>query len=375
MKRTTTFLLTIFLVLSCDSDKVKSAKNEHPYIAEDVIFFNKIDSIQIHGTLTYPKSKGPFSSVILIPGSGRTNRDGTENNNLRPLFEIADFLTKNGMAVLRCDKRGVGNSEGTLDLNTTLDDFVSDITSSIDYLTQRHEINKSNLGLIGHSYGGIIAAKVSTERPEVSFVVMLGSPGVKNGEIVFQQIEDISRSFGIPDTTIIKFQDIVSKTSQILNSEEDLNTKKFQIEVMYKNKIDHITDNEINALKHLGYNFSTNAQDYSIGLTTPFWYEFYVLDPKSILAKVTSPILSIIGEKDLQVDPEINQSAIEKAIISGNNNNYTILTPPGYNHLFQKTSTGSPDEYEKYNETISQQILDTIRTWILTQCNSKIKTL
>jgi alpha/beta superfamily hydrolase len=356
-------LLTIFLTFSCNQQERKTINNK-TYITEDVVFYNKTDNIKIHGTLTFPKSGGPFLSAILVPGSGRTNRNGTEDNNLKPLYEIADFLTKNGMAVLRCDKRGVGDSEGTLDLNTTIDDLVSDIVSSIDYLSQRPEIDKIKIGLIGHSYGGIIAAKASLERPKIMFLVMLGSPGVKNGEILFQQIRDISRSFGINDTTIDKFQYIIKNTSEILNSNESLDIKRLQIELMYRDKVLTISEAEKSTLKHFGYDFSPDAYSYSKIVDVPYFYEFYTFNPQTVLEKVKCPILSIIGEKDLQVNPKINQQAIENALIAGRNRNYSIQIPKGYNHLFQKTKTGNPAEYERHKVTISPEILNNIFTWI-----------
>ena len=340
IKNIRAIVLAAFLAFSCNSHNTTPFKGDQTYITENVTFYNKSDSIKIKGTLTFPKSRGPFASTILVPGSGRTNRNGTEDNNLKPLYEIADFLTKNGMAVLRCDKRGVGDSEGTFDVNTTTDDLVSDIVSSIDYLSQRPEIDKSKIGLIGHSYGGIIAANASIERPQISFIVMMGSPGVKNGEILFQQIRDISMSFGINDTTIYKFQDIIKETSEILNSNESPENKRMHIELMYRDKMLRISEAERNTLKHFGYDFSVDASSYSKVVYVPFFYEFYTFDPQKALKKVKCPILSIVGEEDLQVNPEINQQAIENALIAGGNKYYSIQIPKGYNHLFQKTTTG-----------------------------------
>ena len=374
IKSLTSILLASFLSYSCNSNKKAPVKDEQRYITENVSFYNKSDNIKIRGTFTFPKSGGPFPSVILVPGSGRTNRNGTEDNNLKPLYEIADFLTKNSMAVLRCDKRGVGESEGTFDLNTTIDNLVSDIVSSIDYLNERPEIDKSRIGLIGHSYGGIIAAKASLERPKIIFVVMLSSPGIKNGEILFQQIRDISKSFGINDTTINKFQDIIKNTAEILNSNKSLDDKRLQIELMYRNKMLKISEAEKSTLKHFGYDFTADASSYSKIADVPYFYEFYTFDPQTVLKKVNCPILSIVGGKDLQVNPKINQQAIENALIAGGNRNYSIQIPEGYNHLFQKTKTGNPAEYETQKETISLEILNNIFTWISSLPNTKTKT-
>ena len=373
IKTLATLIITI-LTFSCNQQG-RQESNAKTYNSVEVAFFNRSDNIRIQGTLTLPKSGGPFSSAILVPGSGRTNRNGTEDNNLKPLYEIADFLTKNGMAVLRCDKRGVGGSEGTLDFNTTIDDLVSDIVSSIDYMGQRPEIDKSRIGLIGHSYGGLVAAKTSIEKPQIMFVVMLGSPGIKNGEILIQQIGDISRSFEIADTTIVKFQDIIMTISEILNSTKTMEDKRSQVESMYYERMRRISDAERNTLKRIGYDYSPDAHSYSLMVAIPYFYEFYTFDPHTVLKNVKCPILSIIGEKDLQVNPQINQPAIEKALIEGGNSNYSIQTPGGYNHLFQKTTTGNPAEYERQKATIDPKILNSIYTWIssLSKSNEKTK--
>jgi alpha/beta superfamily hydrolase len=366
--KTIATLVITFLSFSCNQQG-RQTGNTKTYNSVEVAFFNKSNNIKIQGTLTLPKSGGPFPSAILVPGSGRTNRNGTEDNNLKPLYEIADFLTKNGMAVLRCDKRAVGDSEGTLDLNTTIDDLVS-----IEYMSQRPEIDKSRIGLIGHSYGGLIAAKASIEKPQILFVVMLGSPGIKNGEILLQQIGDISRLFEIADTTIVKFQDIIKNTSEILNSTKTMEDKRSHVELMYKERMHRISDAERNTLKHFGYDFSPDAHSYSMIVAIPYFYEFYTFDPQNVLKNVKCPILSIVGEKDLQVNPQINQPAIEKALIAGGNSNYSIQTPKGYNHLFQKTTTGNPIEYERQKVTIAPEILNNIFTWISSLSKSNTKT-
>jgi hypothetical protein len=94
--------------------------------------------------------------------------------------------------------------------------------------------------------------------------------------------------------------------------------------------------NSTNTLKHFGYDFSVDAHSYSMIVDVPYFYEFYTFDPINVFKTVKCPILSIIGDKDLQVDARINQPSIENALITGGNKNFSIHTPKGYNHLFQK---------------------------------------
>jgi dienelactone hydrolase len=363
-------ILTLFSCNLNTSDK--SSNSDESYITEDISFYNQSSHIRIAGTLTYPKDKGPFPTVVLIQGSGNTNRDGTDNEIHRPLFEIADYLTRHGMAVLRCDKRGVGESEGVLDFNTTLEDLASDVKASIYFLNNNPITDINNLGLIGHSKGGLVAAKVAEDLPStISFIVLLASPGIKHGEIVIQQLEDIPKAFGISNKTIKKFKLIIDSTMIILSSHTDVKNQSEKLEEMYERGIRMVTEDEIETMSKTGYAFQRNAQMYSQMVMLPFWYEFYTLDPGSIYMHLKCPVLSIIGENDLQVKPGPNQEAIKLALEAGNNENYILITPKRMNHLFQKSKSGSPDEYYyKTKETMSKSVLNIVNNWLLEQLDN-----
>ena len=92
---------------------------------------------------------------------------------------LADYLTKNGIAVLRIDDRGAGKSTLGKDFrNATSLDFSYDVETSLNYLETRPDVDKKHLGLIGHSEGGIIAPMVAARRKDVSFIVLWGAPAV-----------------------------------------------------------------------------------------------------------------------------------------------------------------------------------------------------
>jgi pimeloyl-ACP methyl ester carboxylesterase len=364
------YILMLALFSCCLNSSDKSSNSDESYITENINFYNQSAHIKIAGTLTYPKDKGPFPTVVLIPGSGNTDRDGSDNEIHRPLFEIADYLTRKGMAVLRCDKRGVGESEGVLDYNTTLADLASDVKASINYLNNNAIIDKDQLGLIGHSNGGLVAAIVAGDLPSISFVVLLASPGIKHGQIVSQQLSDIPKAFGVSDKTINKFQIIIDSTVIIMSSRVNPKIQSEKVEEMYERRINQVTDDEIEAMSKIGYVFQRDANVYSSMVMMPFWNEFYTLDPKSILIQIKCPVLSIIGENDMQVKPGPNQEAIKLALEAGNNENYTIITPKRMNHLFQISKSGSPEEYYKTKETMSKSVLDKINNWILDQLDN-----
>ena len=96
------------------------------------------------------------------------------------------------------------------------------------------------------------------------------------------------------------------------------------------------------------------------------WFRYFLsYDPYSVLGKVQCPVLAINGEKDLQVPPKENLSAIEQALKESGNENYKIVEMPGLNHLFQKSETGSPNQYGNIEETFSENAMKIIADWIL----------
>lgn len=143
----------------------------YPYNEEEVAYQNELAGIKLAGTLTTPKSAGPFPAVILITGSGAQNRD-EEIFGHRPFLVLADYLTKLGIAVLRVDDRGIGGSGGNISQSTS-EDFAGDVIAGIKFLKNRKEINAKKIGLIGHSEGGIIAPMIAAKTYEVAFIILM----------------------------------------------------------------------------------------------------------------------------------------------------------------------------------------------------------
>lgn len=134
-----------------------------PYDSREVTYRNEQDDVTIAGTLTLPSaaagsSQQPFPAVILITGSGAQNRD-EEIFGHKPFLVIADHLTRRGIAVLRCDDRGVGGTTGST-ANSTSAQLADDVVCGIKYLRTLKEIDPNRIGLLGHSEGGVIAPMV-----------------------------------------------------------------------------------------------------------------------------------------------------------------------------------------------------------------------
>ena len=149
------------------------------------------------GTLTLPKGEGPFPAVLLIPGSGPQDRDESLASH-RPFLLIADAFTRKGIAVLRCDKRGVGKSTGNPDTATTMD-LAADSKAALAYLKSRKEVDGTRIGLLGHSEGAIIAPYLAGHSKDVKWLVLLAAPATNGEQTLLNQSELIGRAGGLSD--------------------------------------------------------------------------------------------------------------------------------------------------------------------------------
>ncbi len=149
----------------------QTPKSPFPYNVVEVSYQNKTGGVTLAGTLTEPEGPGPFPALILISGSGAQDRDETIFEH-KPFLVLADALTRRGVAVLRLDDRGVGGSTGSTSASTS-DDFAGDVLAGIAFLKARSEIDRTRLGLMGHSEGGIIAPMVAARSPDVAFIVLM----------------------------------------------------------------------------------------------------------------------------------------------------------------------------------------------------------
>jgi len=160
-------------------------KPPFPYMVEEVVVKNTDANITLAGTFTFPHSEGTFPAVLLLSGSGPQDRDEAVFGH-RPFWVLADYLTRKGIAVLRVDDRGVGGSTGYFDKATAMD-FTADAIAGVSYLKNRKEIDYKQIGLIGHSEGGMIAPIVASKTPNVKFIVMIASPGLAIKEMEYSE--------------------------------------------------------------------------------------------------------------------------------------------------------------------------------------------
>jgi len=340
-------------------------KPPYPYVEKEVEYENKKAGIKLAGTLTMPGSGEPFPVVLLITGSGAQDRDESVFGH-RPFLVLADYLTRRGIAVLRVDDRGVGKSTGDFK-KATSEDFAGDVLAGVEYLKSLKEFDSKQIGLIGHSEGGIIAPMVAAQSPDVAFIVLMAGTGLTGEQVLYLQSELISKAGGVSDEAIAKNRKLNEQLFAVVKQEKDTITAKKKMKEILTAALTQMTESEKQAL---GY--SPEMVDISIQQMLSPWFRYFLTyDPKPTLMKVKCSVLAVNGEKDLQVPPKENLPAIEQTLKAGGNKDYTVKELEGLNHLFQKVETGSPTEYSKIEETISPYALEMIGDWISEHTTAK----
>lgn len=337
----------------------QTPKEPFPYSSEIIAVWNKKAKVSIEGTLTLPAGEGPFPCVILVTGSGPQDRNS--DILMHPSFwVIADYLSRHGIAVFRYDERGVGKSTGNFSTSTS-HDFADDLLAVFKHLQKNKNLNKNQIGVAGHSEGGLVCAMAIAKYKKIGFYISLAGPAVRGSEILLEQAKQLFIVSG-KDKEYVDFEYAFrKKIFEMFHSISD--SHKFA-EAMrdYFEK----TMTEIGEEKAKEHNISRSfAEMWIIQLSSPWMKEFMSIDPASYLYKIKCPVLVMIGEKDFQVPHYQNLPIYEKIFSESKHSNYTILKIPQLNHLFQTANTGSISEYGRIEETFSPIALETMKDWIL----------
>jgi uncharacterized protein len=344
-----------------ETRRTQMPKPPFPYNAEEVAYENKAGGVKLAGTLTVPPGAGPFPAALLITGSGPQDRDESLLGH-KPFLVLADELTKRGIAVLRVDDRGVGGSSGSVS-NSTSEDFVGDVSTGVEFLKARREIDPKRIGLIGHSEGGIIAPMVAARSRDVAFIVLMAGTALTGEEILTLQRKLIGSAMGESPEALKVNEAVIHRMVEALKAEKDSKVAAEKMRAVAKEVLDGLSEDQKKLLGN-----ASAIVDASVGQLNSTWFRFFlVFDPRTALRKVTCPVLAVNGEKDLQVPPKENLAEIAKALKEAGNTHFVIKELPGLNHLFQTCKTGAPSEYGQIEETIAPEALKTIGDWVVEQ--------
>lgn len=327
-----------------------------PYKEKEVIIKTTNEKVKLSGTITTPEGKGPFPAVVLISGSGPQDRN-EELMNHKPFHVLADYLSRNGVIVLRYDDRGVGKSTGDFSIATSFD-FADDAEAAWKYLYKQKNVDKSKVGILGHSEGGLIAPIVASKNKDIGFIILMAGPSVPGNVIIPDQQELILRASGSTEKEIKQqtqlnklIVDFITQNETSSSLQQDL-TKKIEEWV-----------------KEIGYEIPKTltvksfAKQTAQSFTTNWMKKFIVVSPADYIKDVECPVLALFGEKDLQVSTRANEGPMQQLL--QHKSNSKVHAFPGLNHLFQTAKTGSPSEYMLIEETISPAFLDYVQKWIV----------
>ena len=331
-----------------------------PYRVEEVTFPN--GDITLAGTLTLPETPGPHPVVVLVSGSGPQDRDETLGGGIaiKPFRLLADALTRNGVAVLRYDDRGVGQSGGVLS-EATVAEFATDAESAIDYLLTRGEIDPEQVGLLGHSEGGQVAAMLGARNDDLDFIISLAGPGVVGREIYALQSELIPRAEGANEEAIASQKRLAEGVTERLDDPEALEEFVYQetmvqLLTLPKEQRDQIGDLE-------SYARTATSRAVSQYASASF-ASFLAYDPAPDWAQTTIPVLAIFGGKDAQVEAGQNAPPVAESLAQAGNRDFTIVVLPEANHLFQAAESGSFSEYGTLPGEFTPSLIPTILNWV-----------
>ncbi|MBF9142436.1 alpha/beta hydrolase family protein [Hymenobacter properus] len=328
----------------------QTPKAPFPYQSTDITFKNEKAGITLAGTYTVPAGKGPFPAVALLTGSGPEDRNETILGH-QPFAVLADYLTRHGVAVLRFDDRGVGQSGGTLQ-GTTSADYTTDAQAALAWLRAQPGVKKNHTGLLGHSQGGTAAIGAAGQQGGPDFLVLLAAPALPGDELIVQQVLSLAKVSGVDAVQLLYVE----------------RAQRQVIEVIEQNPNDEQARAKLRPLLNYGQStdpsFLAQVESQIDVATSPDYRHLLADRPAQTLAKVHCPVLALGGSKDRQVPAPQNLAATAAALKTAGNRDVTVKELPDLNHLFQTAGTGGPEEYGTIEETFSPSALQLIGDWI-----------
>ncbi|NLI35341.1 MAG: alpha/beta hydrolase [Bacteroidales bacterium] len=329
------------------------------YTSQNVIYYSADKSLHFGATLTIPEKVKKPAVVVLVTGTYPQNRDCVMAGH-KMFAEIADYLSSRGIAVLRSDDRGVGQSNGVYETSTTAD-FADDVLSAVAYLKTRKDINVHEIGLLGHSEGGAVISIAASKSKDVAFMISMAGLATEGLASLIRQNEDLVNAANIPDYDKKRSNDINNRMFQVAYKYADSDSLEAKLNETYtewKVKDDayfKTLNIEFDHFRFPIYSYVNQAKGA--------WYRFFIrYNPAIYLSKVNIPVLALNGEKDVMVACKPSLDNWKRYL--SHNKDVTVVPLPGLNHLFLPCTKGTPDEYATIKAPISKDALEIIYRWI-----------
>ena len=343
-QRGQSFPLSLAPEQSAEQRRPQTPRPPYPYTAVDTAF-RSADGTKLAATLTLPlnASSAKVPAVVMVTGSGPQNRD-EEIMDHKPFAVIADYLARNGVASLRYDDRGVGQSEGNF-LKATTYTFKDDAAAAVRFM--RNVAGIGGVGVLGHSEGGTIAFMLGADKA-VDFIVSLAGMAGTGKETLMRQNEHQLSKFALSNKDKENSMALISALfDEIARQSETGTSSPIDIDSLVSKSGLTVPGPVVLSLK------STQK------IRTPWFDTFLTLNPDKYLKRIHCPILAVNGELDTQVHAATNIGIIKASCPAA-----TTIIYPSLNHMLQHAVTGEPSEYDSIRQTVSPDVLTDILSLI-----------
>ena len=327
------------------------------FVTKDVQYYNADSSIHFGGTLTVPSGVKSFPAVVIVSGTGKQDREGTMAGH--KIFKvIAEYLSSNGIAVLRVDDRGTGATTGEYEKATTAD-FAADAVTSAAFLRAYPGVKA--VGLIGHSEGGAAAYMAAVKSHDIQFIISLAGLATTGLKALQQQNRAIVATAGIPLLKQQRFNqinDIMFDTAYAYAASPDMEAHLRNAFALW-NTADLAKGEHDSVYAKSREHFFFPLESYIWQATGP-WYRNHIrFDPVPYLKALKVPVLAFNGDKDIMVDADENLGNFKNYV-----KNVKVIKVPGLNHLFQHCVTCTMQEPSTLKEEFAPEVLKEMVVWI-----------
>jgi pimeloyl-ACP methyl ester carboxylesterase len=326
---------------------------------ESHVSFRSADgAVTLAGTLATPLGGRGAPAVVLVPGGGPLDRDVMLLGH--KLFRVmAHQLARAGVASLRFDKRGVGESEGDFP-SAGPEDFVADVIGAAEHLVIGEGFARQRTGLVGHSEGGIVALTAASKLRSVPFCVLLASPLLSGTENFARSLALLARGSLQRDSEYDQCSSDLATLLKIARTDEAPEQDPRALEMAARLAPRVINKN---TAVILGANSMSGAEFLCL-LSSPCLETYLNWDPSHIVPLVACPVLVVYASKDVQAPACENVAAAHKLLGRLKKKDWVILEMADMNHAFQRCTTGMPDEYESIDHVMAGELLDDVSAWI-----------
>jgi pimeloyl-ACP methyl ester carboxylesterase len=270
------------------------------------------------GTLHLPHGNGPHPALVMLQGSGDSDRDS--NGYFPP---IREHVVRHELAVYSFDKPGCGASSGDW-RRRTLRDRAQEALDALALVRAQPEIDARAVGLWGQSQGGWTVPLAATLDPTIPFIIPQSCPSLTPDEQALYDAEHSMRRDGLPDAEVAAGLAFVQ--TQLDYARRQAPWERVEPEVVAPAR----------GQRWATYYYPENAADWEHALL----YAREAYDPLATLRRVTNPILAIFGELDVLLPAARSAAEIERALAEAGNHDVTIRVFPGATHRIQDPVSG-----------------------------------